>query len=584
VTSYYSYGAESTDLIGELQNGSWRGHDETARPSTRSQCVANELSGYYSVRRGVDVLAVTRDMTPGCLALLLSAEYDRNEPMKATTNFLAVDLGASSGRMVAACWDGERFMLEELHRFDNSGVSVMESTYWDVLRMWSEIKTGLQKYRSRYPSGPASISVDTWGVDFVLLDGSGRLLGNPYHYRDSRTNGMPERVSAKVPCAELFERTGIQMMAINTLFQLFSMIESQDPKLEIADRMLMMPDLFHYWLSGERTNEYTIATTTEMLDCRKRTWAVDVLSRLGIPPRLLGPVVPTETVISTLLADVARECGFVDRFPVIAGASHDTASAVAAIPGLESDNVYISSGTWSLMGIETYQPITSAEALSFNLTNEGGVNGTIRLLKNITGLWILQECQRSWRKSKRDYNWKEVTDVATTAAPLRCLIDPNAYAFRAPADMPEAIRSYCKRTGQKIPADDGAVARCCLESLSLEYRRVLEGLQIVTGNKFNKICMVGGGSQNALLCQFTADATRRSVIAGPVEASALGNAMVQAIATGHLGSIASGRSSIAASCELTTYEPGAAEPWDEAYEKFRKLPEMEARGGTLGAG
>ncbi len=491
--------------------------------------------------------------------------------MKATQNFLAVDLGAASGRMVTARWDGGRFALEELHRFDNSGINLQEGVYWNVLRLWSEIRSGLEKYVARYGAAPASISVDTWGVDFALLDRAGRLVSNPHHYRDPRTNSTAAQVYARVSAEDVYGRTGIQHMPINTLFQLFSMVAAGDPRLEIADRLLMMPDLFHYWLCGDKANEYTIASTTQMIDCYKRDWALDILSRLAIPACLLGPISPPGTVLSDLLPDVARQCGLPHSFPVIAGASHDTAAAVAAIPGLDQNSVYISSGTWSLMGVELTDPVTTAEAQAFDVTNEGGVSGTVRLLKNIAGLWLLQECVRSWQKSRRQYAWNEVVEIAAASAPWSSLIDPDAEEFRAPEDMPAAIRAYCARTSQAVPVDDGALARCCLESLSLKCRVVLERLEKVTGRELRKILIVGGGSQNPLLCQLTADACRRPVVAGPAEASALGNAMIQAIATGHISSVASGRSSIAKSCEPVRFEPRSADGWDEAYERLCRL-------------
>lgn len=494
--------------------------------------------------------------------------------MKTAAKFLAIDLGAASGRMVTASWDGERFALEELHRFGNEGVSLNRGIHWDVLRLWTEIKIGLEKFASRYAGPPVSISVDTWGVDFALLDESGQLIGNPHHYRDPRTASIPEQVFAKVSREVVFRRTGIQSMPINTLFQLFSMVQTGDRRLDIADRLLMMPDLFHYWLSGEKGNEYTIASTSEMLDCRTRTWATDMIAQLRIPTHLLGPIVPPGTILGDLRLDLAHQCNLKDRVSVVAGASHDTASAVAAIPCLGAQSAYISSGTWSLMGIETDAPVTSASALSFALTNEGGVNGTIRLLKNITGLWLIQECVRSWSKSGRDYRWAEIIGLASAAAPLRSLVDPDADDFSCPVDMPEAIRNYCRRTRQPVPESDGALARCCLESLSLKYRVVLEGLEKASGRTLNDILVVGGGSQNTLLCQFTADACRRRVIAGPVEASALGNAMVQAVATGHLSSTAVGRKSIGASYQQTEYEPRTTEQWDGAYERFCKLLDL----------
>ncbi len=491
--------------------------------------------------------------------------------MKATTDFLAVDLGASSGRLVAARWDGARFALEEVHRFPNGGVATGDGLYWDVLRIWAEIGTGLEKWCARQGQAPASISVDTWGVDFALLDSSGHLVANPHHYRDSRTLGVPEQVYRRVPRAEVFAHTGIQSLSFNTLFQLFQMEASNDPRLDAAETLVMMPDLFHYWLSGETAVEYTIASTTEMLDCRRRDWARDMLSALGIPTRLLGAVVPPGTVLAVMRPDVARRCGARARVPVIAGASHDTASAIAAIPHLDAGSVYISSGTWSLMGVELDQPITSPEVLSHGFTNEGGIAGTIRLLKNIAGLWLVQECVRQWRKEGVALDWDSVVRLARDAPPFVSIVDPDAPDFLAPDDMPAAIRQSCRTTRQPEPCDQGALARCCLESLALKCRWVLESLRSVTGRAQDTIRIVGGGSRNALLCQLTADACGSLVVAGPVEASALGNVMVQAMATGHLDSLASARAAVAASCDIAKYQPVHDDRWDAAYATLRRL-------------
>ncbi len=489
---------------------------------------------------------------------------------KPSVDFIAVDLGASSGRMVVGRWDGARVALEELHRFPNGGVSTTDGLYWDVLRLWGEIGAGLEKYCAQRGGPPASVSVDTWGVDFALLDSRGHLVANPHHYRDPRTAGIPEQVYRRVSQAEVFAHTGIQSLSFNTLFQLFQMEASEDPRLEAAETLVMMPDLFHYWLSGEIAVEYTTASTTQMLDCRRREWARDMLGALGIPTRLLGTVVRPGTVLADLRADVARNCGRGARFPVIAGASHDTASAIAAIPQLDADSVYISSGTWSLMGVELDQPITSSEALRYGFTNEGGVGGTIRLLKNIAGLWLLQECARQWAKRGRAFDWDSIVRLAHDAAPLVSFVDPDAACFLAPDDMPGAIRTYCRTTGQAEPVDEGALARCCLESLALKCRWVLESLRRLTGRSLGTIRIVGGGSRNALLCQFTADACQCQVVAGPAEASALGNVIVQAMATGHLDSLAAARSAVAASFGTATYEPTNGDRWDVAYERFRR--------------
>lgn len=495
----------------------------------------------------------------------------------ATANYVAVDLGASSGRLVVGRWNGQRFALEELHRFANGYVSANGHLHWDVSRLWSEIKCGLSKYSSLYEDAPAGISVDAWGVDFALLDANGELLGDPFHYRDPRTDGAPERVFARAPERELFAQTGIQTMQINTLFQLFSMAESGDRHLKSAEHLLMIPDLFHYWLCGEKLIEYTEASTTQMLLCRERQWARDLLCKLQIPDRILGRIVFPGTVFGDLRSEVVRECGLNGRVPVIAVGSHDTASAVAAVPRMDANSAFISSGTWSLMGVESEKPITSEQALSLRFTNEGGVTSGTLLLRNISGLWLLQECVRLWRNEGHPYTWDDVTRMASEAAPFQSIVDVDASDFLAPENMPVAISRYCKRTGQAEPGSHGAMARCCLESLSLKYHSVLQALESLTGRELKTIRVVGGGSQSRLLCQLTADVCQRVVVAGPVEASALGNVMMQAVATGHLRSIEEGRQSIAASAELATYEPHTFAGLETAYERFRKLDTSGAK-------
>jgi rhamnulokinase len=486
--------------------------------------------------------------------------------MSQTVNFLAVDLGASSGRVMLAGWDGERFELQELHRFANDPVHVLGHMHWDVLRLWSEIKAGLAHYAARFDAPLAGIGVDTWGVDFALLDRSGNLIGNPVAYRDPRTDGMIERVFEIVPRGRVFAQTGIQVMPINTLYQLMSM--AGDPQLDAAETLLLMPDLFHYWLTGTKAVEYTNASTTQILDCRERRWATDLLGRLGIPTHFLPPIVAPGSILGTALPSVLGETGLRGPVPVIAPGSHDTASAVAAIPGLDARSAYISSGTWSLVGVEIGQPILSDAALELNVTNEGGVGGTIRLLKNVGGLWLVQESQRQWQREGTTYSWDELLAQAGQAAPFRSLIDPDAVEFLHAGDMPARIRAFCARTGQPAPESAGAVARCCLESLALKYRWVVEALERVAGVRIETIRVVGGGSQNRLLCQFTADACRRPVVTGPVEATALGNVMIQAIATSHLPDLAAGRRAVAASIGQSTFEPGASEAWEQTYGRF----------------
>ena len=488
--------------------------------------------------------------------------------MKSTTNFVAVDLGAASGRVVAGCWNGRQFELKELHRFPNGYVKREGRLKWDVRRIWSEIRTGLSKYSAHCSVPLAGISVDAWGVDFALLDTSGELLDDPFHYRDSRTDGVPQRVFAQVPEREIFQQTGIQTMQINTLFQLFSMVESGDKNLARAGTLLMIPDLFHYWLSGEISVEFTEASTTQMLLCRERSWAGELLGKLGIPGKIFRPIIHPATIMGAAKANLLEDCGLRGPVPIIAAGSHDTASAVAAIPHMDEQSAFICSGTWSLMGVESSQPVTSEEALALHFTNEGGVSGDVLLLRNISGLWVLQECVRGWRLQGREYSWDEVMRMADEAMPFRSLVDVDAGEFLAPKDMPGAIREHCRRSGQPEPHDDGAIARCCLESLALKYRVALEALESLTGRDLKTIRMVGGGSQNRLLCQLTADVCQRVVIAGPVEASALGNVIVQAVGTGCLASIREGRESVALSDDLVTYEPRPVAGLDNAYDRY----------------
>ena len=491
--------------------------------------------------------------------------------MKQTANFLAIDLGASNGRVLLGRWDGQRFDLHELHRFANGPVSVLGSLHWDPLQLWSEMLTGMARYGQQYDQPLAGIGLDTWGVDFALLDRAGRMVGNPYNYRDARTDGMMELAFERAGRANIFRQTGIQFMQINTLYQLLSMVETADPQLEAAETLLMMPDLFNYWLTGRQAAEYTIASTSQMLDARRRSWATDLLTSLGILAAILPPVVNAGTVLDHLSSDITAMAGLAAAPPVVAVGSHDTASAVAAIPGLNRQSVYISSGTWSLIGVETPEPLLSDQALALNFTNEGGVTGDIRLLKNCTGLWLLQECRRQWQRDGQSYSWDDLLALAAGATPFHSLVDPDHRDFLNPANMPAAIRNYCQRNGQAAPDSVGAIVRCCLESLALASRAVIEALDTLLERRLQTIHIVGGGSQNATLSQFIADACQRPVVTGPVEATALGNVLVQAIATDHIQNIAAGRQAIAASVPLQRYEPGPAALWNDAFGRFLQL-------------
>ncbi len=492
-----------------------------------------------------------------------------------TTNFLAADLGASNGRVVLARWDGSRFELQELHRFANGPVNVLGRLHTDILMLWSEVKAGMARYAAAYSEPVTAIGIDTWGVDYGLFDGRRQLLGNPVHYRDARTVGMMERLFKVVPQPEVFAGTGLQFIALNTLFQLYAMKVQGDPLLNLADSLLLTPDIFHFWLSGEQIAEYTIASTTQMLDARQRKWATGLLDQLGLPTHMLPPIVQPGTIVGPMLAQVAEESGLRNRPQIVASASHDTAAAVAGTPGLTPRAAYLSSGTWSLFGLEVPEPIINPTALALNITNEGGVEGTIRLLKNVTGLWLLQESRRQWEREGRNAGWSELLAEAEAAAPFRSLIDPDAADFGAPINMVAAIQGYCRATRQPVPESRGEVVRCCLESLALRYRwtvNALERLSTGEGNPpIDTIRVVGGGSQNYLLNQFTADACQRTVITGPVEAAILGNVMMQAVAVGELANVREGREAIATSFPQEVVEPRTGGGWDVAFGRFEEL-------------
>jgi rhamnulokinase len=493
--------------------------------------------------------------------------------MSATVNFLAIDLGASGGRVLLGGWDGPLMNLTEVHRFANQPVVVHNRCHWDVLRLWHEIVIGIAHCADRHTRSLISLGVDTWGVDFALLDKSGKLLGNPRHYRDSRTDGMMERAFAKIPRRNIFVRTGNQFMQFNTLFQLFSMAAGNDPQLRAADTLLWMPDLFHYWMTGRRAAEFTIATTSQMYDIRQRCWAADVLANLQIPSGILPAVVDPGTILGQLPRALQMETHLSNPPQVVTPASHDTSSAIAAIPGLDDSSVFISSGTWSLMGLELPEPVVNGRVMALNYTNEGGVGNAVNLLKILTGLWLLQACRKQWTCEGQDYDWPRLIALGAQALPFQCLVDPDAVDFLNPPDMCAAIRQYCRKSGQPQPETEGAIVRCCLESLALNYRKTLEELERLTGRHLQTIRIVGGGSRNELLSQFTADACRRPVVTGPVEATALGNIVIQAVATGHIDDIKSGRDIIAASCSRKEYLPAPQPEWEAAYRRFLKVKE-----------
>jgi rhamnulokinase len=466
--------------------------------------------------------------------------------------------------------DGGGLALEEVHRFPNIPVRVAETLHWDILRIWAEVKHGLAVCGRQSVGGLASIGVATWGVDFGLLGQDGALLGNPVHYRDARTTGMIEAACERVPRAEIFAQTGIQFLPINTLYQLLALKLQASPILAAAARLLTIPDLLNFWLSGTAVNEFTNATTTQCYNPSTGDWAWDLLDQLGLPRRLFGAIVKPGTDLGPLRPALAAELGL-PAVPVIAPATHDTGSAVAAAPLVSSASIYLSSGTWSLMGVEWPRPIIGERSLAYNFTNEGGIDGTFRVLKNIMGLWIVQECRRSWVNQGEDFGYSQLAVLAEQAAPLTSLIDVGDERYFSPGDMPARIQAACRETGQPVPQSVGALVRCVFESLALEYRWVAERLDELTGQYLPTIQIIGGGALNTLLNSFTANATGRQVIAGPVEATALGNILVQAVAGGHLASIAEGRELVRRSFPLVRFEPQPSTEWEAAYQRYLHL-------------
>jgi rhamnulokinase len=490
-----------------------------------------------------------------------------------TLRLVAIDLGAESGRAVVGSFDGRRLALEDVHRFANVPVTLAGTLHWDFLRLFGDIVAGLR--RARTGGAVTSVGVDTWGVDFGLLDDRGRLLGNPVHYRDARTAGMPELAFPLVPRDEIYRATGIQFMPINTLFQLLSMVRAGDPMLRAADRLLMMGDLFSHFLCGSAVAEYTNATTSQCVDPFTRDWARPLLARLGIPTGFLPEIVEPGTVLGPLLPEVADETGLAGTL-VIAPGSHDTASAVVGAPLSGSTTAFLSSGTWSLLGLEVAGPVVSDVTLEANLTNEGGVAGTIRLLRNVMGLWLVQESRHALWPAGDGPSYEQLAGLAEAAPSFTAFIDPDDERFLRPGDMPARVRAFCRETGQREPEDTGTLMRVLLESLALRYARAIEELTAASGQPIKRIQVVGGGSNHRLLCHLTAGATGLPVHAGPAEATAIGNIAVQAIAAGALASIAEARELVARSFAITAYDPEG--DWVEARARFASLIARPAAG------
>lgn len=484
---------------------------------------------------------------------------------------LAFDFGASSGRAILGQYDGKRLTLEETHRFPNNPVQIGNSLHWDVLRLFYEIKQGIVQTVHQGHRDIASIGIDTWGVDFGLLDAQGNLLGNPYHYRDSRTDGMLDEACRIAGREEIFGQTGIELIWFNTLYQLMAMSRQGSAILEKADKLLMMPDLFNYFLTGVTASEYTNSTTSQMYNVSEGKWAVDLMKKLGVPTDLYLDVIKPGTKIGTLLPEISKELG-VPAIPVVSVASHDTASAAVSVPVTEGeDYAFISCGTWSIMGAEIDKPLINERTRRLNFTNEGGTGDKVLLMKNIMGLWLIQECKRQWEIDDGvAVSFNDLEQAAREAAPFECFIDPDDMSFAAPNNMPDKVAAFCKKTGQKEPQTKGQIIRCIAQSLALKYRYTVESLEEIQGRKINRIHMVGGGIKDKLICSFTANATKREVVTGPVEATAIGNNLVQLMALGELKNLAEARQLVRDSFDTTTYTADHSLDWDSAYEIFRK--------------
>jgi rhamnulokinase len=483
---------------------------------------------------------------------------------------LAFDLGASGGKALIGELTDSKLVTTEIHRFSNDPVQVGDHLYWDILRIFHEIKQGLIKSRLQGFNELEGIAIDSWAVDFGLLGENGQLLGNPHHYRDHHTEGMMEKVRSIISDQELFSRTGIQFLPFNTIYQLYAMQRDPNSILKHADCLLMIPDLLRYFLTGEKVSEFTNASTTQLLNAATYSWDKDLIQQLGIPNQIFAKVIQPGMVVGCLLPSVSKELS-IPKIPVIAVGEHDTACAVVAVPTEEQNFAYLSCGTWSLMGTEVDQPVLTQQALDLNFTNEGGIDHTFRLLKNIMGLWILQECKRAWEKEGKSITYAEMVVEAETAEPFKALIDPDDSMFLNPPNMPSQIRQYCQNTDQPVPQELGEYVRCVIESLALKYRYVFEKTEELSNKKFNGLHMVGGGIQNQLLCQFTANALGKQVWAGPIEASAIGNIVTQFITLGKIKNLTEARKIIKESFPIQTYEPQNVDEWKQVYNQFCQI-------------
>jgi len=486
------------------------------------------------------------------------------------SKYLAFDLGAESGRAIIGIFDGKKLHIEDIHRFSNKQIKILGHLHWDVLGLFEEIKNGLKIAVQKGHADIRSIGIDTWGVDFGFVGTNNDLLGFPYCYRDARTNGIPEKVFDKISREELYNITGIQFLQFNSVFQLYSAVLSGEPALKCGGSLLFIPDLFNFLLTGVKKNEYTIASTSQLLNANTKSYDRGIFYSLGLPMHITVPIIAPGIAIGKLLPDICDETGL-KAVDVVTVGCHDTASAIAAIPAKKNNWAYISSGTWSCLGIETQKPIITNESLINNFTNEGGVFGTIRILKNVMGLWLIQQTRKSFERLGTTYEYAELVRLALESKEFVCILNPDDLSFLNPPDMLESIRAFCRKTNQTVPQTPGEFTRSILESLALKYKAVLENLCAVTGVSIDLLHIVGGGSKNELLNQFTADACGIPVVAGPMEATAIGNILVQAIAHKKIDSIKSGREIISNSFPIKTYLPEKTAKWNDIFHKYKSL-------------
>jgi rhamnulokinase len=485
--------------------------------------------------------------------------------MTETKKYIAVDLGAESGRVMLGAVSTDKLSLEEIHRFNNGPIEENSSLRWDFEHLLSEIKTGIGKAAKNAGGKAAGIGVDSWGVDFGLIGADGKLLENPYHYRDSRTNGMMEKAFELINKKEIYENSGIQFMQLNTIYQLLAMRMTNSTVLNKAKKLIFMADLFSYFLCGKSFGEYSLASTSQLMDMKTGRWSKEIFGKLSLPMNIMPDIVMPGTVVGRLTKSIADELGC-EQIPVIAVGSHDTASAVAAVPAEQGNWAYLSSGTWSLMGVEVPKAIVNDKTFECEFTNEGGVENTIRLLKNIMGLWLIQECKRQWQRDGVELSYSELTEMAEKAKPFAANIDVDYSEFLAPGDMPQRINDYLAKTGQLKIQDKGQMVRAILEALALKYRWVIEKIEDITDNKIDRLHIVGGGIQNELLSQFAANSTGKKIIAGPIEATATGNILMQAKATGQIKNLAEARKIVRNSFDLKEYKPKDMSTWQQRYE------------------